>query len=169
MRKRAISSVAFLMAVAACDRPSGEHIGTRDLPGCGRETSYGIAGGSMRSGWVDEGGGYISNTHAQWSDSLGGAGSDGPSARLFNCASGEGMRFGWSPRASVSAHDFIDRMRKAKKAGDPEAMASEGRRLGLTVRQTRANAESETAICGCELYYPQTERAWAPEASNLKS
>lgn len=115
-------------------------------------------GGYLRTGWRDEGRGYITNTEGFASDTPSEDVGDGPSARVLYCPTGKGTSIRWGRHATLSAFEFLDLVRARGEFGTD--LVTLARSYNLPARTTMADETSEVAACGCMAHYPNMDLPW---------
>lgn len=146
------------VVLQGCVTDSDEYV-DRPLPNCGHVSGSWV-GGSERSGWRDEGNGYISNHSSNWSDTpVIGDDALGPTANILHCPTGEGLLIGFSSKSQLSPRGFLAAAREQNDIGNTDLFAK-AKALNLNVRKTTATQQSKIAKCGCDAYYPNLKPVW---------
>lgn len=155
MKSRIFLATLIVPALQGCVPGSVER--SRDSLPCG-EAPASWVGGYQRTGWHDEGRGYISNTKASASDTPLDSIGDPPSARVLYCPTGQGTWIGGKKDSALSAFEFLDIVR-AENGFDTD-LITKARGYKLEARRTVAGETSEIAACGCMAHYPEMDLPW---------
>lgn len=149
------TTLLALILLAGCATSSVE-TSEGSLP-CGEPPASG-AGGYQRTGWLNEGGGYISNTESNATDTPMDSVGDPPSARVLYCPTGQGTWIGGKKDSALSVFEFLDIVR-AENGFDTD-LVTKAKSYTLQARRTVADETSENAACGCMAHYPEMDLPW---------
>lgn len=155
MKSKLLLSALIVPALQGC--MSGSVETSRDSLPCG-EPPASWAGGYQRTGWRDEGRGYISNTESSASDTPMESIGDPPSARVLYCPTGQGTWISGKNESRLSAFEFLDLVRAEN--GFATDLLVKARSYKLEARGTVAGEASEIAACGCMAHYPEMDLPW---------
>lgn len=165
--------ITFTIILGACE-PDADSDDYRKLPNCGYEDGNDLSvSGSKRSGWKDEGNGFISNVSSSWyaphvpEPGIDYASLNQSESQILYCPAGDGVQIetvGVPTESLLGYEEFLQVLREREMfKSDYEfvpTIIGLAKSFKLQAVPTKSTKESEVAACGCMTHYPELDLPW---------